>query len=141
MNLPEHVKTLAEALRARATTTPSDVAYRHLHDDDTGETVITFAELERRARAIGPELQRAHAPGSRALLVFQHDLEFIVGFFGCVLGGLVAVPVMPPDRTRLDRTLPRFLGAVRDAEVAVVLSTTKIGVMRALLDAVAPDLA
>ncbi|HVJ91439.1 MAG TPA: beta-ketoacyl synthase N-terminal-like domain-containing protein [Labilithrix sp.] len=137
----EDVSTLVGALRARGDKTPAHIAFRHLHDDDSTETVITYAELERRARAIGAELQRSYSPGSRALLVYQHDLEFVVGFFGCLFGGLVAVPVMPPDRARLDRTLPRFLSAVRDADVSVVLSTTTISAMRAMVEAVAPDLA
>ena len=36
--------------------------------------------------------------GERALLMFPPGLDFIVAFFGCLIAGMIAVPMMPPRR-------------------------------------------
>ena len=36
--------------------------------------------------------------GDRAVLLFPPGLDFIVAFFGCLLAGVIAVPIMVPRR-------------------------------------------
>ncbi|HEY6328598.1 MAG TPA: hypothetical protein VI756_04605, partial [Blastocatellia bacterium] len=61
--------TLIEVLRWRSRCDPNGEAYRFLIDDDFDGSVITYFELERRARAIGAALSQKASPGTRALLL------------------------------------------------------------------------
>jgi len=62
-------------------------------------------------------------PGARALLVLPPGLDYATALFGCLHAGVVAVPVYPPDPFALERTLPRLLAVVLDAEPVVALTT------------------
>jgi len=92
------IGTLGDLLRHRAQRQPEDRAYVFLSDrgDETGS--LTFFELHARARAVAFDLAARMRPGGRVLLVFPPGLDFMVGFFGCVLAGLIPVPMMAPRR-------------------------------------------
>lgn len=49
-------------------------------------------------------------------------LEFIKAMWGCLFAGIVAVPVCPPDPTRLQHTLPHFNRIVDDCGAVAILS-------------------
>src|SRR6185436_13850834 len=102
---------------------------------------LSYAELDRKARAIGAALQEANAAGERALLLFPPGLDYITAFFGCLYGGVIAVPAYPPDPARLERTLPRLQAIVRDAQASLVLTTGAIAGFRSLVGEHAPALA
>src|SRR5690242_10414434 len=57
---------------------------------------LTYAGLDRRARALAARLRELGAGGERALLVYPPGLEFLAAFFGCLYAGTVAVPAYPP---------------------------------------------
>jgi acyl-CoA synthetase (AMP-forming)/AMP-acid ligase II len=59
--------------------------------------------------------------GERILLLYLPGLDFIAAFFGCLVGGAIAVPAYPPDPTRLGRTLPRLEAIAADARATCVL--------------------
>src|SRR5438270_6881288 len=92
--------TLLEVLRWRAFHQPDRLAYTFLLDGETEEVHLSYAQLDRRARAIAACLQGLEAYQGRALLVYAPGLEFIAGFFGCLYAGVVAVPVYPPHSSR-----------------------------------------
>jgi acyl-CoA synthetase (AMP-forming)/AMP-acid ligase II len=90
-----------------------------------GTTVdeLTYADLMKRSLAVAAALrQRDGSPGQRAALVFEPGLAFLVGFFGSILAGLIAVPMSPPRRLAMrDSTdaiiancLPRFVLTTSD---------------------------
>jgi acyl-CoA synthetase (AMP-forming)/AMP-acid ligase II len=112
--------TLVDLLRRRAQQQPNRRAYTFLVDGDTQEAPLSYAELDRAARAIGAWLQQSSAPGERALLLFNPGLEYIAAFFGCLYAGVIAVPAYPP---RPNRPMPRIQAIVRDARAGVVLTT------------------
>ncbi|WP_171074144.1 non-ribosomal peptide synthetase [Nonomuraea basaltis] len=117
------VRTLAWLLRWRATHQPERVGYVFLADGAGAEHPLTYAALDRRARAIAVQLRSAGvAEGERALLLYPPGADFLAAFFGCLYAGVVAVPTFPPDPLRFDRTLPRLLTTVTDARPAVVLT-------------------
>jgi acyl-CoA synthetase (AMP-forming)/AMP-acid ligase II len=84
-------------LRTRATSRADCLAYRFLVDEERAVT-LSYTDLDRRARSIAVALRRAGLAGERALLVFEPGLAFVEAFFGCVMAGVVAVPVNPPRR-------------------------------------------
>lgn len=127
--LPHHLvkpDTLIQLLRWRAVEQPERLAYTFLTDGKTEGSVLTYAELDRQARAIAALLQQQTAPGERALLLYPQGLEVIAAFLGCLYGGVIAIPVPPPDAGRLKRTLPRLRAIVQDAQATVVLTNARI---------------
>ena len=84
--------TLVEILRRRATEDPGGRAYTFLRDGEVEASSLTWADLDRRSRAIAARLQADLRPGARALLLYPPGLEFIAAFFGCLYAGVTAVP-------------------------------------------------
>ncbi|HEX8818696.1 MAG TPA: fatty acyl-AMP ligase, partial [Archangium sp.] len=133
--------TFVDILRRRAHEQPSRRVFTLLEDGETESLHLDFAGLELRARAIAATLQRHAAPGERALLLYPFGLDYIAAFFGALYAGVVAVPVYPPDPSRLNRTLPRLRAIAQDSRATLVLTT---GPIRELVDGFAhqaPELA
>jgi acyl-CoA synthetase (AMP-forming)/AMP-acid ligase II/acyl carrier protein len=118
------VDTLTALLRWRAANQPDRLGYTFLADGERDARDRTWAELDRRSRAVAAWLAEHGAQrGDRALMMFEEGLEYLDGLFGCMSADVLAVPVHPPDPRRLDRTLPRLLTIAGDAGVRFVLTT------------------
>jgi acyl-CoA synthetase (AMP-forming)/AMP-acid ligase II len=94
----ERFHSVVALLAKRAESQPDDRAYLFLSDRGEEEAAITFRELYRAARALADRLTKVARPGDRALLIFPPGLEFLVAFFGCLIAGVIAVPMMIPRR-------------------------------------------
>jgi acyl-CoA synthetase (AMP-forming)/AMP-acid ligase II len=105
----ETFSSLVTLLARRAETQPDERAYIFLGDRGTEEAALTFRELHDSAQALATRLTQMVQRGDRAVLVFPPGLEFMIAFFGCLISGVTAVPMMAPRR----------LGA-RDASAAIV---------------------
>ncbi len=114
---------LVDLLRHRAAHQPNDVAFCYLADGETEAESWTYAELDRRARAIAAWLISLGLQGERALLLYPAGLEFVAGFFGCVYAGVVAVPAYPP---RKNRSLERIEAIAEDADAKVAITTQEV---------------
>ncbi|WP_437896085.1 amino acid adenylation domain-containing protein [Sorangium sp. So ce124] len=139
-NVAMSLSTLVDVLRHRAYHQPERRAFTFLPDGELEEIHVSYAELDRQARAIGATLQQAGATGERVLLLYPPGLGYIAAFFGCLYAGAVAVPAYPPDPSRLNRTLPRLAVIVRDAQATVALTTSPILSMAELVFEQAPGL-
>ncbi len=115
------VSTTVELLRYRAIHQPDRLAFTFLPDGETEGESLTYAELDRQARAIAAKLQALGLSGERALLLYPPGLEYLAAFFGCLYAGVVAVPAYPP---RNHRNTPRIQAVVTDARAAIALTTT-----------------
>ncbi len=80
---------------------------------------MTYAQLDRRARAIAACLQDLELAGQRVILAYPPGLEFIAAFFGVLYAGCVAVPTYLPRH----RTRDRFEALVADSGASVALGT------------------
>src|SRR5512133_1960315 len=100
---------------------PDQPAFVYLLDGQSEQAVLTYAQVDRRARAIAARLQEMGLTGQRVLLVYPPGLDFITAFFGCLYAGCVAVPTYPPRRHRV---LDRFQAIAANAEVRIALSTS-----------------
>jgi acyl-CoA synthetase (AMP-forming)/AMP-acid ligase II len=87
--------SMAEVLQARADVSADAPAFSFLVDGEEGPRV-SYAELDRQARAVAAALADVAGPGERALLVYPPGIEFIAAFFGCQYAGVVPVPAYPP---------------------------------------------
>jgi 8-amino-7-oxononanoate synthase len=114
---------LVELLRHRARCQSDDIAFTYLVDGENEQTHLTYAELDRQARSIGAWLEAQDLVGERALLLYPPGLEFITAFFGCLYGGVIAVPVYPPRR---NRSLERIQAIADDADAKVALTTDAV---------------
>jgi acyl-CoA synthetase (AMP-forming)/AMP-acid ligase II len=94
----EIFSSLVTLLAHRAESQPDDRAYIFLSDRGTEEAVLTFRQLHVAAQALAARLTKIAKPGDRAILVFPPGLEFLVAFFGCLIAGVIAVPMMVPRR-------------------------------------------
>ncbi|HEY6186971.1 MAG TPA: beta-ketoacyl synthase N-terminal-like domain-containing protein [Pyrinomonadaceae bacterium] len=120
----EDFSTLVELLRWRAARQPEQIALTFLHEGETEETNLTYADLDRRARSIAARLQAMGVAGERALLLYPSGLDFIAALFGCFYAGVIAVPAYPPHA---NRPLPPRLQALKsDAQASLILTTTQI---------------
>lgn len=93
MNVPDN---LFEVVLARANADPSLRLYSYLSDDK--EKNLSAAELVAKATAVGGCLQKLGMAGKPVLLTCRPGLEAIVGFFGCIFAGAIAVPLPRPSR-------------------------------------------
>ncbi len=115
--------TLIDVLRWRALNEADTRGYTFIADGEEEEIFLTFAELDRRARAISALIHSIGANRQPLLLVFPSGLEFIAAFFGCLYAGSIVVAAYPP---RPNRSLQRFAVIARDSGVRVVLTLEAI---------------
>ena len=116
------VSSLVQLLRERADELPDNRSYTFLAGGEETES-LTFLQLDQRARAIGAHLQGLRAKGERALLLYPPGTEYISAFYGCLAGGVVAVPAYPP---RMNRNLQRLEAILEDARPKAVLTTETV---------------
>jgi 8-amino-7-oxononanoate synthase len=119
---PDRVpENLVHMLRRHIEERPDQTAFAYLLDGQSNQTVMTYAQFDRRARAIAAHLQNMGLAGQRILLVYPPGLDFVTAFFGCLYAGCVAMPTYPPHRHRM---LDRFHTIAADAEANIALSTS-----------------
>jgi acyl-CoA synthetase (AMP-forming)/AMP-acid ligase II len=109
----------AACLQRHAEEMPNALAYRFLLDGGDKEALISYGELDQRARTLAATLQRSCRPGERVLLLLTPGFDYITGFFGCLYAGLVAVPAYPPSTSKI---LDRLDSIIRDCQPAAALA-------------------
>ncbi|MGY0500217.1 fatty acyl-AMP ligase [Nocardia sp. FBN12] len=107
-----------DILARRAADDPDRIAYIFLDDNGAEHTTTTYRELHEQATAVAGLLRARCEPGERALLVFPQCVEFITAYFGCLYANIIAVPVNPPRR-----------GKVQDATRAIVADCAPTAVL------------
>ncbi|MCH2115477.1 MAG: aminotransferase class I/II-fold pyridoxal phosphate-dependent enzyme [Pirellulales bacterium] len=114
---------LIELLQHRALHQGEDIGFRFLVDGESQAIEWTYADLDRKARAIAASLQAMGFEGERALLLYPSGLEFVAAFFGCLYAGVTAVPAYPPRR---NRNMARIDSIANDAEAKIALTTLNV---------------
>ena len=115
--------SFADVLRRQAAEQPDRRAFTFLENGETESDALTYAELDRDARAIAVLLQRRARAGDRALLLFPPGLDFVRAFMGCLYAGVIAVPAYPPRR---NRSIDRLRAIAADAQPAAVLTSSVV---------------
>ncbi len=99
-------------------------AYIFLEDGINEKYKISYHELFLKSSAVASVLQQNHKNAERCLLLFPSGLEFIIGLYGCILSGLIAIPTYPPKRNRI---IDRFWAILEDSEATVILTSGDTG--------------
>src|SRR6185369_16089905 len=115
-------ETIVDVLRQRAELTPHKRAFLFLDKGEHEGASCTFAQLDRRARAIGSRLAALGATGKQMLLPNPPGLEFVANFFGCLYAGAVAVPACASLLSA--RKHDRLRSILEDAEVEFILAAS-----------------
>ncbi|MFF2045911.1 fatty acyl-AMP ligase [Kitasatospora sp. NPDC058170] len=81
---------------------------------------MTYADLDREARAMAGWLRTHCAEGDRVLLLYPSGLEFVRAFVACLYAGIIAVPAPVPDNN--GRRGSRTTTIASNADVRLVLT-------------------
>ncbi|TFF13345.1 amino acid adenylation domain-containing protein [Pseudomonas sp. BCA14] len=139
MDAFELPRTLVQSLQRRAAQTPDQVALRFLAESAEHCVVLSYRDLDQRARTIAAALQANAAMGDRAVLLFPSGPDYVAAFFGCLYAGVIAVPAYPPESTRRHHQ-ERLLSIIKDAEPRLLLTIASLGDGLAQIDNAPPVL-
>jgi acyl-CoA synthetase (AMP-forming)/AMP-acid ligase II len=138
---PVEPATLAEMLAIRAATTPDEIRFRFLGNGEETTATLTYAQIDRAARALAADLALTADPGDRALLLYAPGLDFVTAFYGCLYAGIIAIPVAPPQLSKLQIGLGRLASITRNSAARLLLTSADIEAQITPVLAEAEDLA
>ncbi|WP_129933703.1 MULTISPECIES: non-ribosomal peptide synthetase [unclassified Pseudomonas] len=130
--------SLVQALAQRAAQTPDRIALRFLADTPGEQAVLSYRDLDQRARTIAAALQARASFGDRAVLLFPSGPDYVAAFFGCLYAGVIAVPAYPPESARQHHQ-ERLLSIIDDAEPCLLLTVAALHDSLQGLEALAAD--
>ncbi|MFO2464012.1 non-ribosomal peptide synthetase [Pseudomonas sp. 15FMM2] len=137
MDAFELPSTLVQSLQQRAAQTPDQVALRFLAESGEQNVVLSYRDLDLRARTIAAALQASADFGDRAVLLFPSGPDYVAAFFGCLYAGVIAVPAYPPESTRRHHQ-ERLLSIITDAQPRLLLTSTDLRDSLAQMDQAPP---
>lgn len=138
---PRQAETLLDALAFHVGRHP-DRPHLRLCLETEGETVLTYAALDRQARACAAGLrERGLAPGDRVALMLPTGSDFFPVFFGILMAGGIPVPLYPPfRRSQIADHLERQAHILANAEPRILVADREIEAFAELLQDRVPAL-
>jgi acyl-CoA synthetase (AMP-forming)/AMP-acid ligase II len=115
-------------LRHRATAQARQTGFLFLRDNNPENEldILSYSQLDEKARAIAAVLQQRGEPGQRVLLLHQPGVDFVTAFYGCLYAGAIAVTTYPAHRGRLKQSLPKICELLKDAQCNTIMTTADI---------------
>ncbi|HEX9672693.1 MAG TPA: AMP-binding protein, partial [Burkholderiales bacterium] len=120
---PDEAATLPEVLVWHVQRHP-DRPHIVLQDEEGGERIVTYAELDQSARAVAAGLiERGVEPGRAVAIMLPTSVEYFFSFFGILLAGGIPVPIYPPARlSQIEDHLKRHAGILSNALTRVLIT-------------------
>jgi len=103
----------------RAAQTPDRVAYRFIDGALNERALVTYGQLDQRARELGGTLAAWTRSGARVIIALDSGPEFVLCLFACLYTGRVAVPALASRRA--NAAWDRLLSLMRDARPELVI--------------------
>ena len=119
--LKNHYQTINAILAHQKKHHPDKIAYRFVLSDHEAVS-ITYAELYDKTHSLAFQIQKKTKPFDRVILSARPGLEFIIGFYACLLARVIAVPAIPPVNLSM---ATRFLHIMQDATPQLILFDKK----------------
>ncbi len=113
-------KTIIEYLRQHVAINPDELAFSFLPSDKKYYSNITFKEFWSEALSVANFLKSKTQAGDKVLLVYPPSLEYVVTFYGCLLAGVVAVPIPLLYKNISAEQLPNI---VKNDQLVLALTT------------------
>lgn len=121
---PETIRSFVHLLHWRATTWPDAPALTFLPEGEGDGVTWTYRDLWAHGGGVALALRdRGAAPGERVAVVVDEGLAFHAALFGCMMAGVLAVPLHPPDPQRPDRTTRRITQVCAQAQVGYLITS------------------
>jgi long chain fatty acid CoA FadD26 len=84
---------------------------------------LTWSELHERVQVVAENLAKHGSPGDRAVILAPQSMEYVVGFFGAIQAGFIAVPLSMPAPGQNDERVAHVLA---DCTPVAVLTTSAV---------------
>jgi 1-acyl-sn-glycerol-3-phosphate acyltransferase len=138
---PIEATTLIDVLAAHVRAHPDQI-HLCLRQSDGTEDLLTYAHLEREARAVAAGLlDFGPCLGERVGIMLPTEQSFFTGFFGVLCAGGIPVPIYPPfRRASLEEHLRRQAGILRNAEASILVTNEEIQTAAGLLQGLVSSL-
>lgn len=124
--MPEIEHSIPALLARKAQQQPDDLAYTFIdyEADPAGVSeTLTWSELHDRIQVVAERLAKLGSPGDRAVILAPQSMEYIIGFFGAIQAGFIAVPLSMPAPGQHDE---RVAGVLADCSPVAVLTTSAV---------------
>lgn len=115
------ISTIIELLRKNAYYSPDKTCLTFLNQKES--IILTNKALLEEVEHLARRLLTLAEPGSRAIILLNPGIDYIVSFLGCLLAGIIAVPAYPPTNSRHNI---RLLSIIEDACVQVIITTSVV---------------
>lgn len=120
------IPTIPALLERKAQQHPDETAFTFVdyETDPAGiAESLTWAELYERVQVVAEHLAKHGSPGDRAVILAPQSLEYILGFFGAIQAGFIAVPLSMPAPGQADE---RVACVLSDCSPVAVLTTSAV---------------
>ncbi|SPM37632.1 Acyl-CoA synthetase (AMP-forming)/AMP-acid ligase II [Mycobacterium rhizamassiliense] len=116
--------SIPAVLAENAVRRPDETAYTFIdYDVDPAGFAesVTWSQLQRRVSTVAEELRRTGTTGDRVAILGPQSLEYLIGFFGALQAGFIAVPLSVPQLGAHDS---RVESALADCTPAAIMTTS-----------------
>ena len=117
-------ETVLDRFRQQLTAEPDRILYTFVNADGQDQGSLTYQELDRTTKQIAAYLIRDCnlKIGDRVLLVYPQSLDFVKALIGCLLAGVIPVPIAPPNPFKLQHDLSAFEAIAQNSGSLAILT-------------------
>lgn len=118
-------ETILSVLARHVDERPTHQLFRWVDKHGSVSNSLTYKELWDKSCAVAQLLAENSDihKGDRVMIVYPFGLGFLSGLIGCMMAGVIACSVYPPNPKKLKTDLPAFNLKVQDAGAKFALTT------------------
>lgn len=109
--------TINEILFYQRMTQPNAVAYRFIKGNGQSE-IISYELLYEKVCSLAVSIQQKVRPFDKVILAAKPGLDFLIGFYACLLARVISIPIFPPANLAMST---RFLQVLKKSTPTLIL--------------------